>query len=319
VEEVRASFADLLMDMTKNLLVFERDELVPAVDSEDEMDTEEEADGLVHHLVKKMFHLLEYDDMTWKYFDQYFNYFIQFAQQGDNEMQYLLNISATDLFIPFFLEDEDNNAKKLTKRGRLKRKGNTSNFANMVTFVASIVCHCETDIDYGEDSEDRPPTQCEGTIFKLTDIQNAHIRSKEFLSKLFLSGVNIEETWRLMAHLTWSDNEATESVLSILIEDCIRPTEYSELKPMCDLLSMYLKQDLNDSMKHRTFFALDLLLKVMNEKRKYPKKTRELIVLLKRITDECPLASKWVDKNQYQLGWINSWIEEHQDVMNPSQ
>jgi len=154
----------LLVNLVQCLIVHEANiESVTDSDS-DSMETEEDNMHLCGRIIGSLFALLEYDDEEWRYFDHYFQLFLDLAKSSDELAQYLLHEHTLSKFVEFFLEDEEQNASKLSKRIRLKKKAETTNFDNFVDYISYMSCHCGTDVEYNESSEERPHTQVEGAI-----------------------------------------------------------------------------------------------------------------------------------------------------------
>jgi len=207
-------------------------------------------------------------------------------------------VSFEDL-LPFFLSDEEQNGKKLGKRNRMKKKAETNNMHNLITFLSCIVSRCSPDPQLDDD---------EATIPNMEDDDKEAMIDKRFWMKVIKDGANINDSLRLAQYWCWDNIEVSKIIITIICK-LIDKTDFSELKPILDFFAGYLQMLSNDSVAiERSDIAMSYLMHIMEEKKKWPKKTKELINFARRIISEDKLSARYFRQSQEHQRWIKDYI-----------
>jgi hypothetical protein len=111
--------------------------------------------------------------------------------------------------------------------------------------------------------------------------------------------------------MSWDNQQYSELVLT-LINKCIFELEYDALKPVFVIFFEMLK--LSDNLIIFRFEkGVSRFLDIVMEKRKLPKKTKECILFIHRMT-EIPQLKAWLTRKSDKLSWISKWKKEHSDL-----
>jgi len=201
--------------------------------------------------------------------------------------------------------------------GQEQKRGNINNWTNYLLFLAEMICRSWTLVEYSGSEDDRPPTQIvssPNTIFELHSEDKDILQQKNFLVKTLKGGPNPKELFRMLSHYIWRNPTYAETVIDSIMT-ALSDSDFDSLGPIFEVLFDILQLE-DASIKHVVNYAMTKLVELMEEKKKAPKKTRELIRFLEKLDKENELAEKWIARNQDKLVWIDHWTKAHQDIMN---
>ena len=108
-----------------------------------------------------------------------------------------------------------------------------------------------------------------------------------------------------------ADNIKTFNTHIILLCQCISETEFDQLQPIFDVISILLDNSENNLSvpfaNQRVAVAMEKILKVMDSKKKFPKKTRTCIEFLEKLAHDNKLVENYIKNNRERFIWIENW------------
>lgn len=123
------------------------------------------------------------------------------------------------------------------------------------------------------------------------------------MTKCIKNGVNNDSICRLLQHLAWENYEISKHVISIIFKS-ISESEYDQLSHLFEVLLQFLKTE--DTLhKLRIEVFLPKYVRMMEEKKKMPKKTKACLEFLQRLIQSDKFAHSWIQQNKDQLAWLN--------------
>jgi hypothetical protein len=257
------------------------------------MEVEGECKFLVAKMLFKLANKMGYDDWKWTYLDEFFYLMYHVAQLSEEALGFLLVHRFVSVFHDVFSQEELANAKKLMKRTRMKRKGETTNFQYYMSLMSFMTNKHKSNPQTTLDEDELKMMLDKASLYKM--IKNGFNNTLEILNFAALWCVDDLDMSLLFLEATLA---------------AIKDSEFDSLKPSFEMFQGLLK--IQDSLtSKRVSFAMEKYVAIMEEKKKLPKKTRECISFFFDVGKENEIAKKWLTTNKEKYSWVPSWLKEN--------
>lgn len=314
VTEVRVHFGDLLSNVCAHLgTEVEGEDWIFEDESDDEFmqaEIENAAVYSINRIVSDCVHKIGFEENRYRFFDGMYYFFSRLIQSNEKMAAVLLHHEVLNRSLRLFMQDEANNAAKLSKRKRMKIKGTTSNYPSC---MAALICRAETDVKFIP--EHKPATHIGSEAFPLSDSEKAILRNPKFIFKLIRVSPVLADIVAITQHWMWENEKYSLHCIRV-VSEAAHNGEYSELEPIFIILSSVLA--VQDSIQvKRINHAMMSILSVMYEHKGKPKKTREFVKFLTSAHTMNELARLWLDTNKEKWHWVQVWIDTHPEPAYP--
>jgi ubiquitin carboxyl-terminal hydrolase 34 len=158
---------------------------------------------------------------NWMRFEQYWDFFNNFAKSGVRQVEFLFEIDAPALLADFFLGSKSPLHKPGVVRPTVGSKVAKAEFSPLIQTLSTLVAFAATDPD--------------DQGFKLSDDAMKVLKSKEFYAKCLSCAYDCDALGKIAAKLSYND-AATTMMLTELILNELNRVDYEDIKPYFQMI-----------------------------------------------------------------------------------
>jgi ubiquitin carboxyl-terminal hydrolase 34 len=281
------------------------DEIVPLAFEKSRGDSTSVIVRFMEHVMS----LLKEANNHWRYFNQYFLVFEEFAALGAAERQFLLKHKAITVLADYYLQDD---APRLNKKAKPNKKSKTekqqlSNMKHTVGTIATLVRGCVPRAPTAEDGKQVPsdsvtPYQLTGPALVMSAEDWALISSDIFLERVIGDGIHPTAASELLCHLCY-ENEAVSMRVLDLLNNGINKVNYEQFKPYFVVYAHLLR--MQDSLHAaRVEHGIRRYLEVIKNNLKYKNATYHAVRLILELMPGLPVLRRVMFET------MELWIED---------
>lgn len=120
-------------------------------------------------------------------------------------------------------------------------------------------------------------------------------------------GSNSSACTNILVHLSWNNTAYTSFILKVL-SALINDIEFDALKPVCEQFEALLAME-DNLQEERINVSMQRFFDILITKQKQPKKTRELMLFIRRAVAKNPLLMEHYASNTEKWGYVISWFD----------